>query len=290
MNSGKKVLLAGINSLNPPEKYMHYAFNLARDLNMNLHFVQVFNPDLYPIGLPYTTGDQVQFTQENLNDLTDEITRNLKSAESRIKTGYVEETEVEYSSEVGISYDIIKKYTSDYKVDMVVIEGNTSATELNYLTEEGIDIIEKSDVPVWIVPVDADYKPLKKIVYATDYNEEDIDTLNSISKIARKFSSEITAVHVTNNSDFKERINAEGFEKIVHEKTGYPHIRFELLSPGDDSVEYTINKYVTTSGGDLIVMLKENQNFLKRLFTKGHVKSALKHVHLPMLVFHEKTI
>lgn len=288
MNSGKKVLIAEINTLNPPEKYMQYAIELAKDMKMSVHFVHVFNPELYPIGVPYSTGDEVQFTPENLHSITKEVTEKMKLADEKIKSGLSGSPDTELTSEVGISYEIIKKYSENEEAGMVMIEGNSGPTTLSYLSDEGMDVIEKSELPVLVVPIDATYKPYKNILYASDYNEQDIVAIKKLKNISAIYQSNIEVVHFFEKNDFNETISAKGFENLIKEKTGYSHITLKTIMTETNSLSASLNSYITSTGADLIVMLKENSSFLKKIFSGSHVKSTIKHVHLPLLVFHEK--
>ncbi|NJK86513.1 MAG: universal stress protein [Bacteroidales bacterium] len=288
MNSDK-ILLVEMNSLTPQERFMQYAIEFARDLNLKVLFIQVFNPELYPIGLPYTTGNEVLFTQENLSYISNDIMQNLKATHQKIIPRLSDKylPEVEIRTETGISYNIINGYSKNNPVEMVMIEGNTDSLNRNFLSDEGMDIIRKSKSPVLVIPTDITYKPFKKIVYATDYHEEDINTLKRTIKIAHLFSSEVIAVHFTENLNFRERINGRGFEKLINERVGYDKLKFEILPDEGKNMVYSLNNYIDSSGTDLVVLLKENENFIERVFTKSDVKKAIKHLHLPLLIFHE---
>lgn len=286
MGSGKKVLLVEINSLNPPEKYMQYAFKLAEDLNMYVHFLHVFNPEFYPVSMSYNAGGEAVYPAENISYLTEVLTKNYKLAEEEIRSKF-SNSDFHISLEIGNTYDVIKKYSSKKNVNMIMIEGNPASLGLTYFTDEEKEILENSSLPVWVIPAGFDYKPIKKIVYAAAYKEADILTLDKAIEVAKIHSSTIKVVHFTDNVSFKENINLIGFEKVVLEKTGYEDIEFEVVQIFKNDFSLSVNNYLSSVKADLLILLKERTSMLKKIFTEGSVIKTIRRAYLPALVFHE---
>ena len=130
------------------------------------------------------------------------------------------------------------------------------------------------------------YRPFKKILYATDYNEADITTLKRLVALTKEFSPEITALHITDSKDFEEKTMQKGFKDIVAQETNYDkiHVKTEKESK---STEEKINDIAIKIKADLIVLLKENKGFIEKIFTSSSTKKVIKKAKLPVLVYHE---
>jgi nucleotide-binding universal stress UspA family protein len=81
---------------------------------------------------------------------------------------------------------------------------------------------------------------------------------------------------------------SSGFENIVKQKTEYDRITFETIIDNEDKEtgEY-INEFAIKKNADLIVLLKENKNFMDRIFKSGSTRKVLKRANLPVLIYHE---
>jgi len=67
---------------------------------------------------------------------------------------------------------------------------------------------------------------------------------------------------------------------------GYDKISFAVRE--DENVVEGIMDYARNGNFDLIVLLKENRNFLQRLFTRSDSNKILSESDVPVMVFHEE--
>lgn len=152
-----------------------------------------------------------------------------------------------------------------------------------------MDVVSKVSCPVFIIPPDAKYQPLEKIIYATDYNKEDITTLKSISKLLKSFEPEILALHISNDNEFKEILKSEGFAGMLNKNTGNNKVSVKIIADedGKDAVESLVNE-AEKAKANLIVVLKENRNFFERLFKSSFTSELVEKAQMPIMVFHKK--
>src|SRR6056297_917213 len=76
-------------------------------------------------------------------------------------------------SEIGITKMIVEELVSNHKADMVILNSEPDAS----FWEQSVtnkDIIYDINCPVWVIPEKTEYVPYSKVVYATNYKEEDI--------------------------------------------------------------------------------------------------------------------
>lgn len=165
-----------------------------------------------------------------------------------------------------------------------------SNTEQNFWMQNSaiMEVVRNVPCPVYIIPPDARYNPLEKIIYATDYSEEDIPTLKSLIELAKPFDPEILALHISDDDEFDKKLKSEGFARMLGEKTGYNKVSVMMITEADgkDPVESLV-KEAEKAKANLIVVLKENENFFERLFKSSFTAELINSTQLPVLVFHK---
>ncbi len=217
-----------------------------------------------------------------------------KNADENLETvrGYIKEIEAEYSGVSSIQFitengnpSVILKEKVESKIyDLVMLEGYT---DVSFFAQNPIimEVVQNVPCPIYIIPSDVRYHPLKKIIYATDYNEEDITTLKRLVNFARPFDPEIIALHISDDDEFEIKLKSEGFAKMLGEKAAYNKISVKRITD-KDGVERLIGEAEKTKA-NLIVVLKENRNFFERLFKSSFTANLVKETQLPILIFQE---
>jgi nucleotide-binding universal stress UspA family protein len=282
-----KNLLAIINDANESKEFIRYVANMAIDLNANVKLLYVQEP-FYPIGGAVgATGAvyaEVHQNQEALSTAKEILLKHISDITSILPDSLV----INISTEYGNTSLIAKEFVSDKKADMLVLEGqeNEGFWEQSSGNKE---IISQVECPVLIIPNHAFFKAFTEIIYATDYNEEDITGLKKLLSFAQPFSPNITALHITDNIDFKAKVEQAGFLDMLHKRTNYEKLSVRILDESsNDDIAQLINDYASLINADLIVVLKENKTFFERIFQTDSVKEIIKESMLPVLVFHGK--
>jgi nucleotide-binding universal stress UspA family protein len=286
-----RTLLALISDRLHSEKFIRYTVGMATDLKYNLHLFYIPNPARYMLssgtvsGTSHPLGYNLDVT--GLEKERQEALKSIKENLANINDGLYEQINIEISAEAGTADMIINHLISDEKVDMVVLEGDEESDFMR-LDTSGMGIINKINCPGWIIPFGSIYTQFKKIIYATDYNEADIQTLNRLIELTKDFSPEITALHITGSKDFEEKTMQLGFEEMLTMETNFDNISFKsIIDRGDKSFGEYINDTAVDIQADLIVLLKENKRFIEKIFKASSTAKIIKKARLPLLVFHE---
>lgn len=144
-----------------------------------------------------------------------------------------------------------------------------------------------SPCPVWAIPSDTVYAPLQTIVYASDFEEEDIYAIRSLAEIARPFRAEIRIVHIAAEQEFTGAAQMDWFRDFLGKELSYKHIRFELLL--SNHIQNRLESYLKEEDVDLLVMLKrEDKSFLKKWLRTDMVNKMETHGKISLLVFREQ--
>lgn len=149
-------------------------------------------------------------------------------------------------------------------------------------------IIEKSKIPVLVVPEQYEWKDPKEIVFATNYNCTDRPALSFTLAMAKVFNADVTVLHVQ-NPEANEKDNNHCFSNYAYflQRTfNDAHIKFKQLKSNHikDSLEHLRDSFPF----DLMVMVRRNKKFLEKLFLKSFTKNMACTTRLPLLVIPEE--
>lgn len=289
-----KTLLALINDPVNSEGFIRYSVEMAGDMNMNLHLFYIQNPALYTLssGTAAATShpvgseiDVVRLEEERKNAITS-IEKNLENFRNTISP----DISINVSSEAGAMDLVVSRLVAENKADMLIVEGQDEK-DLWIMDSSSTELILRANCPGWLVPSGAKYKSCRKIIYATDYHEKDIQTLRDLINITGRLSPEITALHITDSDAAGDKTEKPEFRENIVRQTGYTKISAQSIKDekGKDLGE-NIHDYATGVNADLIVLLKENKKFFERIFKSSVTKKVMKKTTLPVLVYHEKLL
>ena len=145
-------------------------------------------------------------------------------------------------------------------------------------------LIEKAPCPILSIPSDASHVPIKTIVYATDFEEEDVYAIRKLTEMAGQLDAEIKVVHISTKDEYKGEMQMEWFKEMLHEKVKYKRMDFELLFTED--VFNALRIYLGDTNADLMVMLeREHKSILKKWFHQDLVKKMESYGRVPLLSF-----
>ncbi len=253
-----KKILVPIDYSTYSDNAVRHAIEIARKIHADIHLFHVMeahSPDL----------------QSYIQQLDPS---NLPTITSSIETGSV--------------MQVIDKLTAEAHFDIVVM-GLAGAGKLNrfFLGSNSRKVIEQAKIPVLLVPKEAVYEPLKKIAFATDLSESDLNSIYAIARLFCLFDPEILLVHVDNQlSDFHDpHTPANLFLNRVTCKLNYSKIYYRHIIAS--SVEDGL-KWVSENGQiDVISMIHRHSSIFARLLDGSCTLKLSDTLHIPLLVMPE---
>ncbi|WP_171017214.1 universal stress protein [Maribacter sp. ACAM166] len=145
-------------------------------------------------------------------------------------------------------------------------------------------LIEKAPCPILSIPADASYMPLKTIVYATDFEDEDVYAIRKLAEMAKQFEAEIKVVHISTKEEYAGDMLMEWFKTTLREKVSYERMDFKVLFT--DDVFNSLRIYLGNTNADLMVMLeREHKSIIKKWFHRDLVKKMENYGRMPLLSF-----
>ncbi|MDW7695883.1 universal stress protein [Flammeovirgaceae bacterium SG7u.111] len=184
----------------------------------------------------------------------------------------------------GVAADSIYQMTLDHDFDLIVM-GTQGASGLEEVLLGSITaaVIDRVDIPVLAIPEKAKFGGLKKLVYATNFHEDDCKAIDGLSLISEKFNAELTCLHINTSLDKSEDDNQK-LDELQHNYKFVPlnKINFKLVH--SKGVEKGIIQFLRENDVDMIAVLPEDRGFIESLFHKSTTKKLAFHSEVPLYV------
>ena len=197
--------------------------------------------------------------------------------------------EVQCIVETGFAGDEIILHAKKRNVDLIIM-GTKGATGLFEKMMGSItsNVIEKAPCPVLAIPENISLNDIKRIVFATDYRDNDFESLVNITEIAKNFNAEILVLHVAlNDKDFElENAHFDAFTDKVNNTIPYHQFAFHLLK--GKNVEEELSHFLKEVHTDILVVSTAKRNLIAKLFNHSVTKGIAQHPEIPLFAFHVK--
>lgn len=277
-----KKLVALIYPFSEVEKIIDYSISLAKSLELELEFIHTVEHDNMVWNQELNTYATVGIEPVILHsEILEERTRSLKDL-LQARHVYLNHT-AEYNLSVtgGPVSTAVDNLSARADVEMVLIP-NTNEDLKSFSIA---DLADKIDKPVLAFPLNTAYRGIKTIVYATDFNEHDIETLKELAMVAKRLEASITLCHIIKSEDYDVELKMSGFQELLRRKIDF--VPIQILEEQAKNVSKGIKQFSKKYHADLIVLLKEDKNFLQSIFGHSTTKAMLKDIDIPILIYQE---
>lgn len=170
--------------------------------------------------------------------------------------------------------------------EMIVIGAPTDcAIEHIFTGSHTYRVIETANCPVLVVPSRAGLYQLDKVVFATDFEPDDLKAIRYLLELSQTLGFGIEVVHVIVNGDEDQR-------DLAQREAAFNRQLAKLKSPAiackeirGKEVVGRLNRISKQTGADMLAMTHHQYSFFKRLFSDSIAKKELAHQKIPLLVF-----
>lgn len=247
-----------------------YAFDIAKRSNGKVTVLNAYD-------LPYSDRSM---TTSLLEVMKENAEKNMAKFQRKLKEKY----QVPFETEVRLGNPIrlIKEMAKKDHVDMVVM-GTKGASGLEEILigSNASSVIQNSDKPVLVIPPKANGKPIKKIVFASDFDLEGMDTaFKNLNAFAELNDAVIDVVHVQKDEGAKAGTR-DAITKALNNRVE----EFTILQ--SDNIEEAVIKEAKKEKADAIAAIAKSYGFFEGLFHRSLTTKLAYHSTLPLLVLHE---
>lgn len=203
-------------------------------------------------------------------------------------------TDVAVSTIVGRSplIDNILGFAEHNHIDLIVM-GTQGASGLKktIIGSVAARVIEKSDVPVLLVPAKYELEEPGQIVFVTNFSTTDKAALVNVGEMARLYKAGITVLHfqsvyTAHAEKEKEKNDFDTYAHYLQRELNKYKIHFHLLEVG--SVTETMETLDKKFPYDVMAMVRRKKTFLEKFFIKSFTQNMAYITNKPLLVVPEE--
>jgi hypothetical protein len=287
---GTNLLL--LDSYKNIEDLITYSFSFSNKTKRSLKIIYVF--DFEWMRHSFMVGS-VGPVDTKLVPVEKNARKEFDVAESKIRevaAGYIKENSIDVPFEIHVSelnrIELVKDEAESISDLILLVSNHQSYSEASGGLLGYPNLVEHVDCPVFVIPENIKQSVMNKVVYASGYHPEDLESLRHLSGLMENYEdAAITILHNEKDHDFMAKLKWRGFMELVKEEVGSENIEFSLRSKKD--MLSAIEEYSKEKDPDLLVILKEKRGFFEEIFSASKTKSVLTHFHKPVLVYHEKS-
>ncbi len=241
---------------------LEYASKIGEKYNARLIVFHVLNKQDYQklVPLDLNGSYQEEFVKNKLASLQaavlqESLAKGLQSCEVMLSEGPIVQKTIEFSQKIYANLIVVgTEGMNDFKEQVF---GSRSSR-----------LVLQADRDILVVPRKVFFKRPRKLVYASDYLEEDKIAIQKVVQLASFFNSEIDIVHVSSRS----RVIDKALHKSMLEEL-QPFIKYDLvnyvLKSFRDDLALGLENYLQLAKGDMLVTLSKKKDFFDQLFSKN---------------------
>lgn len=193
---------------------------------------------------------------------------------------------VDFISEYGELSRVITEETKNNHIDHVVMGTNGSeGIDKFFSGSNAANLIRASKCPLWIIPNTSEYKNIKIIGFAADFDQlQNENILDPVKNLLAESEAELIVVNVQeerNELDLEQGVNRM---KLGHSLNGLQHFVYNAENSNViEGIENFCEEYTT----DLLVMVARKHGFFESIFRKSITKQLAMLAKTPLLILNE---
>jgi nucleotide-binding universal stress UspA family protein len=259
---------------------LQYSKVLAQALaaEITVLYVKSYLFDASSIVIPLDTQENEarlnEAMQDFINDDTDEDDNMM--VKTTIKTKILR----------GESVSEIVQLSHSDEVDLIVM-GNTGLQDFltKIMGSTSLDVSNKAHCPVILIPRDAKWSPIERILYASNIESITHTMVRELADFAESFGATIHFVHICDDTQEVDNVLVDKIWAKLYEnsKASFP---FEIHTVyGSDIVEQ-LREYAYKNAISLIAFVSKHRNFWQNLVHNSVTESMAISTEIPLLVMH----
>lgn len=265
------------------ENAQRYAFQFAHEINAILYLLHI-----YEIPFSSTPASANEFIDTKNDYKSHELSALEHQRGAMFNEFNFNEKEflVECIVKSGKTGKQIRHEAADVRADFIVV-GTHGAGKFReaFLGSHTWDVIKKSGIPVIAVPEKFEFKPVKNIVFGSEFREGEIPVVNYLVHLAKRLGATLTLLHIVDNKISKEQEDKlmRDFKEQVEKEITYHLVDYRVAHY--DNVVDGLNDFCLRTNADLLAMSPERSSALKLAFnpTASLTRKMTFHTHIPIL-------
>jgi nucleotide-binding universal stress UspA family protein len=169
-------------------------------------------------------------------------------------------------------------------VELIVMGARSHDKEEALYGDDTNSIVNHATCPVLIVPAKTDLEQIRKVIFATDFDQADFKAIHYLAKLGRLFHYQLEIIHVINPAS-KEAVKSTQGTAFKEQLMQFKYQGLTYHEVGGKDVISRLNGLSTETGTGLLALFHHQRPWLIRLFAHSETKRALAKQKMPLLIF-----
>ncbi len=180
----------------------------------------------------------------------------------------------------------VNDFCKEHDIDFIVMgTRGASGFRETFIGSNAQRVVRKARVPVLTVNKAVHDFHLEKMVYASDYLEEDINRqIPRVKEFAKMFNAKIHLLYVNTLAYFEETVDTLKRLKKIQEEYGLEDAETYIYN--DYEIDQGILHYAKMIDADLIAIVTHGFSGLRKIVSDNVSESVVNHSDLPVLTLH----
>ena len=268
------LLIANISASN--EQLMEYAAHFCKHYNFKLHILHISSNTT-----PALVSSSYAFMSRNVMNLKLEQGKKLTQLMSKLVASILDKEFVQLSIHQGNEEAVLESFINDNYIDLIMLGTADLEKEMKFTDHKNL-LINVINTPLYVVPENHLFTPLKVLDFLTTHTESD---RHNLLKVIKMFpASDMTLTHLE-MKDSDELVKSKSRKWIEYvEYKARKNISYECIKSD-------VRKFVESENFSIIkrfdafVFTTQKRNFWTRLMDPSTTLGFLSGLELPSIIF-----
>ena len=186
---------------------------------------------------------------------------------------------------MGLAVDQIKYYTEKNAPLLTIIGKRGLGRSSEIFGSITNSLMNSYEHPLLVVPKNLQDDHLNRVAYATDFDDEDVQSIKEILSYTDKLRTKLHVIHVDDDDDDDDE-QMKAFADKFHGTSSFERINFFKIE--SDDIEEGIDMFVSDNDIGILCVLTQKRNVFQRLFHHSVTKHLASNQGRALLVLFRK--
>jgi nucleotide-binding universal stress UspA family protein len=256
---------------------LNYAALLAKTMKARLILLHVYTPPVTRENIAY------QIITQEIGSMLSDAKEKLQAIASAITDEYG--IDCDQLVRMGNPVSEVVQEAETNQVDFIVM-GTLGASGLSKIIfgSNTTSVMERATCPVLAVPANSSLALPAKIVFATNFEDNDLQTVKVLANITRSLKAELILLHVSKDNLQSDHDLIENFSKAVANEVNMDQPFYYVLH--HENTQAGIDHFIDSVEADLLAVSMRKRSLFERIVAPSLSKKIAYQARLPLLVFH----
>ncbi|MFN3588762.1 MAG: universal stress protein [Spirosomataceae bacterium] len=242
--------------------------------------------NVYSIALPVVSVTPMIFDRENLDTFRqNEAERSLQIfTDALIEATQFDYTQIEQIVAYGLVTDAIVDTAKSKDVDFIIMRSQGASSLMDrWFGTNTEKVVEAMACPVWVIPKNIALDVPQVIMYAADFEEDEVTSTFEILALAQPLGASCKVIHIHEYAEEKSELPDKQMAKSLTDT--FQHFDVTVKNIRRDAIVQGLETYVRTHKPDVLALAVYEKSFFSKLFSNSLSVHFIQEMKLPLLFF-----